>query len=401
MTIHSQRPAHPRRCHRRHPPPAVPGGQLLRRPAPGHARAPRPCPRARRCRPRRPSGPVQLDRVLSALQLQHPRRPADRCCRASAGRSTASRPRPRTPPRIPASGGSPPARRSTARSSTPPGRSRPRRSSTPRCWAASPTTSRARWPAARTRSRRWPRPRTTCADLVTTFNATMGALAARQDDLCEHDRAAAAVPARRRQRARPAPGLVRPHAAVRQGPDPERQAARRRRSPPALPWLAQSDGAALAPGARRPAELADPGDPGDLEHARSRPRRCSTASDAAGQVLRAHGHPHRQRADLRPAADDRPAGLPGAVPVRRRPGQLRPELRRQRALRALRGRRRLRPGRDRLAARRRPAVRQRRVRPRWARAPPTPASRRRSSAACPASAPRRPTSTPPRPGVGP
>ena len=59
---------------------------------------------------------------------------------------------------------------------------------------------------------------------VTSFNATMAALAARQHELVDDDLAAAADAARRRQRARPAAGLVRAHPGVRQAADPQRQA---------------------------------------------------------------------------------------------------------------------------------------------------------------------------------
>ena len=168
------------------------------------------------------------------------------CCRASADRSTAGRPPRRTPPRIPASSGltagqalnqslkyaADAFKASTIVNAGAARRSQPHDLSGVVAGSAHTFAALA---AAQNH----------LADLVTTFNATMGALAARQQDLSTTIALLPPFAARRRQRARSAPGLVRADPAVRQALTPSvKQTAPTITA--GLPWLAQSE-ALLSP----------------------------------------------------------------------------------------------------------------------------------------------------------
>ncbi len=229
--------------------------------------------------------------------------------------------------------------RSTSRSSTPPARSGPRRSSTPRCWAASLTISRAWSPATRACSPRWPRAQTQLADLVTTFNATMGALAARQQDLSTTisllppllhaaDSALGPLQASFGPTQRFAAALT--PSVKETAPDDHRR--------PAV--AGPVHGAALPPGARGPARLAHPGGAGDSSTLISS-KALLNGSEALARCFVHTMIPTGNERDPGSAAHHRAAELPGAVPVRGGPGRDLPELRRQRPLRRARRRRRL------------------------------------------------------------
>ncbi len=151
-------------CRRDHEDPAaaVSGGQLLRRPAAGHAAG--------------AAAVVGRDAQLAAQQragaarpgavgpeLQRPRQPPDACCRASG--STLNTGADRGAGRLPGPKPAGTDRRAVAeRVAEVLGRtrSRPRRSSTRRCSASSRTTCPGPWRAPRSSSRAWPPIRARC-----------------------------------------------------------------------------------------------------------------------------------------------------------------------------------------------------------------------------------------------
>ena len=129
------------------------------------------------------AGPARPGAV--GAELEHPRQPADAAARLRRG---AQRRADGGAGRHP---GSDPARADRGpvaqpdRSTTPPRPSRPRRSSTRRCSVGSRTTCPEWCAAPTTSSEGWRRRRPTWRIWSSSFNATMGALAARQQDLSE------------------------------------------------------------------------------------------------------------------------------------------------------------------------------------------------------------------------
>ena len=169
--------------------------------------------------------------------------------------------------------------------------------------------------------------------LVTTFNATMRALANRQQDLSD---TIALLPGTlqatnsalgplqasfgptQRFAAAILPGVKQTGPTIAAG----------------LPWLAQTAGARLSSRTGWPADVPDAGDPGHRHDGRLA-QATAARLRSVGRLLHAHDHPDRERAGLRSAADDRSAGLPGAVPGSGRAGVGVGRVRRQRSLHPL------------------------------------------------------------------
>ena len=150
--------------------------------------------------------------------------------------------------------------------------------------------------------------------------------------------------------------------------------------------------AVLAAGARRPADRPDAGGPEHRRHDR-RHDDSSSRRPTRSPVLHPQPDPDRQRVDPGSARHDRAAGLPGAVPERRRARRRVGELRRQRPLRA-----RPRPAAATIQVQTPSSRTSGRCSATWccrrsARARPSPARRRRSTATWPASRTPRRTST--------
>ena len=226
------------------------------------------------------------------------------------------------------------------------------------------------------------------AHLITSFNATMGALAARQDDSQSDDRAAAADAARDRQRARADPGVVRADTRVRERADAEHQATRaddRRRASRGSPSRRRCSRPRSCAACSPSLTPAIQGTASTLNSSKA----LLSGSDELARCFIHNIDSDRQSEDLmtRPLT----TGLQvyqelfqSAVGL----ASVGPELRRQRPLRAGRRRRRRRPGSDRPARDRRVRCSATRSCRRSARARPIPERHRRSAATFPASGTR-------------
>ena len=339
-----ERPADPRQRKRQDPSPAVPRRQLLRRSASPARPTRRSCRRATRCRPRRHSGPVQLDRVLAALTLQRAHQPADA---AAGARRFARNSRHGGARRHPGS--------QRARADRGPGAQSvaellgrrvqglgDRQPGPARLKAPRPDRRRARATNRCCRDSR--RAATRCRAFVHTFNATMATLASRQQELSQT--ISLLPPLLRRTEAA--------DTALDKSFGPTQQFAKdflpgvKQLDPTigaALPWIAQAKALVSK---QELGGLLDRPDTGRPEH-RLNDRRHAPArfvGQSAGGVLHAHADPDRQRVRPGSARHDRAAALPGAVPERRRDRRRGRQLRRQRAVRAVVGGRRRHPGSD-------------------------------------------------------
>ena len=184
---------------RRDPPADLPRGQLLRRRQPRLAAGAGPG-RRRRVPINQTSAPVQLDQVLD--RSRPTRATTCRCCSASCRSRPGARARAAT----------------TARSRTGSPPTRTRRSSPTRCWASRTDDLSATSTTAGNTAAAIDRNRVQLQSLVTDFNTTAAAFAARDQTLVGRGRRAAAHPSRRDARARRAQPLV----PGRARPDPRR-----------------------------------------------------------------------------------------------------------------------------------------------------------------------------------
>ena len=234
-------------------------------------------------------------------------------------------------------------------------------------------------------------------DLVTNFNTTLGALAAAAVQPPADDRPARPDAAAHRQRADAPQRLVPQHARLRQGDPPRRQGDAgddRRRAAVDRPGAQ----ARLARRARRPDQGAQ-ADDGRPRQARRRLADRAAPSRPRRPVRDAHDPADRRRQDRRRAVHLQRGELQGVLVRHGRPRRREPELRRQRPLRALRGRRRRPDDLHRQVRRRRrqPSSTAGSTTRRWARGPPTRASARPTTPRRAARTRSCPTSTAPRP----